>query len=283
MSQLIYFIKEAIRGFVEAKLMTFVSVLTIAISLFFLGCIIEGYAAVRHSLQRLADQVDVVAFVVDSAGTSVDMEELVGQVRGVAGVRSVSIVSKDDAWHRFERDYGPKMLTAVDENPFPSSLEITLKEQFQTVAGSERIKNEISFFPGIEECVSSRQWLSVVERFRRFFMIGSTALILAIALALHYMISNTIKLTIYARRELVRNMRFVGATDFYIAMPFILEGMLQGVVGACLAIVGLVCIKIPFVKVPVIWHSAQIFPVIVLVGVAFGWWGSARAVRKFLD
>jgi cell division transport system permease protein len=97
------------------------------------------------------------------------------------------------------------------------------------------------------------------------------------------MIANTIKLTIYARRELVHNMHFVGATDAYIRAPFILEGMLQGFIGGALAVGGLFIIKIiPASHVPIYWGPWYTFLLLLPVGVLFGCIGSVDAVRKFL-
>jgi cell division transport system permease protein len=96
------------------------------------------------------------------------------------------------------------------------------------------------------------------------------------------MISNTIKLTIYARRELVKNMHLVGATSFFINTPFILEGMVQGGFGACVSVIALAILKLSFAHIPLLWGPDSLMGFILFTGVFFGWIGSLSAVRKFM-
>jgi cell division transport system permease protein len=102
-------------------------------------------------------------------------------------------------------------------------------------------------------------------------------------LVLHIMISNTIKLTIYARRELVRNMELVGATRFFINTPFILEGMVQGILGACVSGISLTLIKVSFSHISLSWGPSFLPGLLLLTGAFFGWIGSLSAVRKFMS
>jgi cell division transport system permease protein len=99
---------------------------------------------------------------------------------------------------------------------------------------------------------------------------------------LYLMISNSIRLTIYARRDLVAHMQVVGATDFFIKMPFILEGILQALVGGILYIMIIGIIRLALMRFPIYWGPASLPLLIIFIGVVFGWFGSARAVRKFL-
>lgn len=280
----VYFIKEALRGFYQAKMMTFVSVMTIGFALFFMGVFAVAYLNIRSWFSTTSNRVEVVAFIKDSAlSDSVGVREILSRIRACSQVANATYVDKKTAWERFKGAYGTAMLSAVDDNPFPASVEISLTPSAQSTAATEELQNQIQEIPGIEDIQVSRQWVKLLQRFKTYFFIATFAIGLVLIFALHFMIANTIKLTIYARRELVHNMHFVGATDFYIKMPFILEGLVQGVIGACIAVAALYSVKLFFMPhVHVYWGGWYLFLLLFPVGALFGCIGSISAVRKFL-
>jgi cell division transport system permease protein len=175
------------------------------------------------------------------------------------------------------------MLQAVDRNPLPASIEISLAARFQTEPEARRLVAEIQSLHGVENVEYSREWLATLERARAYVLGGAVVLGIICILVLYFVVSNTVKLTIYARKDVVTTMRFVGATDAYIATPFVLEGILQGAVGATISAGALWLLQMlagPMLaaKVPVV-----VFPILVAMGVAFGWLGSTSAIRRFLD
>jgi cell division transport system permease protein len=278
-----YFIKEALRGFYEAKLMTFVSIVTIGLTLFFLGAVSVAYLNIRLWLKNASNRVEAVVYVDDAtARDSVSLADLVSRVRAFGQVASATVIDKQDAWNRFKDLYGGRMLEAVDDNPFPVSIDLSLSEKSQTVAAAESLKQALAVLPGVEDIQLSQQWVMLIQRFRNYFLIGTVCVGCVLFLALHFMISNTIKLTIYARKELVRNMQFVGATNAFIKAPFILEGMLQGIIGGVFGVLALCIVKMSLSHVPLFWGPWYLFLVIFPIGALFGCIGSMSAVRKFL-
>jgi cell division transport system permease protein len=278
-----YFIKEALRGFYEAKLMTFVSIVTIGLTLFFLGAVSVAYLNIRLWLKNASNRVEAVVYVDDAtAKDSSSLAELVSRVRAFGQVASATVIDKQEAWNRFKDLYGGRMLEAVDDNPFPVSLDLSLSEKSQTVAAAESLKQALAVLPGVEDIQLSQQWVMLIQRFRNYFLIGTVCVGCVLFLALHFMISNTIKLTIYARKELVRNMQFVGATNAFIKAPFILEGMLQGIIGGVFGVLALCVVKMSLSHVPLFWGPWYLFLVIFPIGALFGCIGSMSAVRKFL-
>ena len=284
MRNAIYFFKEAFRGFYQAKLMTFVSIVTIGFALFLLGCIAVTYLNIRLWLKDAAKRVEVVAFINDSAAMdAANAAQILDRIRDCSQVSGARYVDKKDAWDRFKQAYGSAMLDAVDDNPFPASIEISLNEKSQSLSATTDLKKEIETIKGIDDVLISKQWVRFLQRFRTYFLLASVCVGLLLVVALHFMIANTIKLTIYARKELVRNMHFVGATNTYIKMPFILEGILQGVIGGALAVVILWSVKISIVStIHLSWGPWYSLFIIFLVGALFGCIGSMSAVRKFL-
>lgn len=283
MSRLLYFLRESLRGFFQAKVMAAVSIITIAVSLFIaaLACIVVDnlYALYRQA----SDQVDLVAYLDDHHSTdTAALAALATGVRRMAGVRTAVAVDKKEGWNRFAATYGKKLLEAVDDNPLPAKIEVKLFPARKTAGAVDTIVAAIRKLDGIESVSWSPRWFERLAMLRAYLAGGAAALAVVCLLILQFIVSNTIKLTIYARRELVINMRFVGATDAYIRTPFILEGILQGVLGAGLAVVAVWSLRIAIGHLLLTGGPGWLFPAVILTGVVFGWSGSASAVRKFL-
>lgn len=284
MHTLLYFLREAVRGLVQARLVTVVAILTSGVSLFVAGLSLVAAQNLRWWFHRASDEVRLVAFVADSVSAGASrIEASIAGVRSLPEVESVTLITKDEARRRFTDAYGSVMLAAVETNPLPASLEVQPRPQFRSAGAAERLMAKISLLPGIEGVTYLREWLEGLERLSRWVMIGSIALALGIAAGLYFMIANTIKLTIYARRELVSNMRMVGATDFYIELPFVIEGMIQGLLGAVLAVALLLAAGAALSRTPLVWNVWYVHASLLGAGLVFGWIGSTSAVRKFLD
>ena len=282
MRKLLYFFIEAVRGFYQAKLMTFVSIMTITATLFLICCAFIGLMNIDEVLKRSGEHADIVVYLTDNASLDAFVQaELLDTLKTMPGIKDVLFVSKDSAWSRFERLYGSEMLEAVDENPFTASFDISLHESGQSGEAAEVLQEKISALAGVESVRYSREWLDYIKKMRDRFYIITAVAGLVIFLALHSIISNTIKLTIYARKDLVRNMHYVGATDLFIKMPFLLEGMLQGLIGSLLCICLMFGAKFLLSNLSINWYFSFL-PLIIVIGVFFGWLGSKLAVRKFL-
>ncbi|MBN1982481.1 MAG: ABC transporter permease [Chitinivibrionales bacterium] len=283
MANMAYFVKETFRGFLQAKLMTFVSILTISITLFFLGCMVVVFLNIQHWFKQTTQKSGFVMYL-DEA-TSADTllcRRLAEQVRPLPHVKSITLITKEMALQRFTTLYGNQMLEAVDDNPLPASVELVLDQSFISSQNMEELKRKLKDLRGVESIHYSQEWIAVVKRFKKIFLAVTAIIVPILLLALHFMITNTIKLTIYARKELITNMRFVGATDVFIQIPFILEGILQGAVGGGIAIAVLILLKTILSQFSFFWGGWYVPLCVVLCGVVFGWVGSVRAVRRFL-
>lgn len=283
MGTIFYFIKETFRGFLQAKLMTFVSIVTIAITLFFLGCISVCYINIRLWLEDASKQASVVVYLNDTlVNDTTACKEFVNTIAELPSVDSVFLINKDAAWHRFEQLYGSEMLSAVDENPLPASIEITLNKDYIYGDKADAFSSELEQLRGIEGIYYSQEWLNILRRLNQIFIWGAVLIVPFLLLALHFMIANTVKLTIYARKDLITNMHYVGATELYIKTPFVLEGILQGLIGGLFAVSGLALLKLFLYHFLLYWGDMYLSLIIFSIGVVFGWIGSMSAVRRFL-
>lgn len=284
MGTIIYFIKETFRGFFQASLMTFVSILTIALTLFFLGCLTIGTLNLRLWYDDAENKAGiVVAYLEDKLyDNATKRDDLINKIKGYSEVDTVLLIDKDEAWIRFENNYGSQMLEAIDDNPLPGSLEIRLSKDQRSSESAEALKDKLELLPGIEGLNYQHKWLKSLKKFRNIFYWIAIILIPIFIITLYVMIANTIRLTIYARKDLITNMHFVGATEFYIKTPFVLEGMLQGLIGGLIGVLFLYIVKLSLFRFSLYWGEGYFSPAILLVGVLFGWIGSMSAVRRFL-
>jgi cell division transport system permease protein len=193
----LYFFKEALRGFYQAKLMTFVSVVTIGFALFFMGAFAVAYLNIKIWLKEASNRVEVVAFIKDAAASDSSVTaDIVSRVKACSAVARATFIDKKEAWKRFQDAYGARMLDAVDDNPLPASIEISLAQHAQSIDATSELQKELEEIPGIEEVQVSQQWLRLLQRFKTYFFMVSIGLGLVLIFALHFMIANTIKLTI---------------------------------------------------------------------------------------
>jgi cell division transport system permease protein len=263
--------------------MTFVSIVTVGMTLFFLGVALIAFMNLHRWLGEASEQAGVILYLRDSvASDSAARGRLETRIASFPQTSSVTFVGKDEARRRFERMYGLEMLDAAEENPLPASFELTLDDRHRTPEALGALKRELGELAGVEDVRYAEEWQVFLERARVYFAVAAALLAPVFVLALHFMIANTIKLTIYARRELVTNMHFVGATDLYIKTPFILEGMVQGMVGGGIAVMALATLRALTGRVSLYWGPWYFFLLVFMVGVLFGWMGSRSAVRKFL-
>ena len=155
MNTLIYFIKETFRGFFQAKVMTFVSIVTIAITLFSLGGITVVFMNIRLWLNEASKKPGINAYLNDKVyDDSLSCEKKMQKIVAFEEVESVVLIGKDDAWNDFKRDYGEDMLEAVDENPLPASFQITLKGDF--LAAKTKLCHALDWIKSVENTENTR-------------------------------------------------------------------------------------------------------------------------------
>ncbi len=264
--------------------MTFVSIVTIGASLFFMSLVGLGIYNINILLKQTEKQSDIAVYLTDECSEDDEKRAAaVAKINSFPQVKRIAYVSKDSAMERFSKVYGSEMLEAVSGNPLPASIEIFIIDKYRSNSSVHDLQNKLQEIKGVESVRYSREWIDLVERFRVYFYTGAAILSFVMLLVLHIMISNTIKLTIYARRELVRNMELVGATRFFINTPFILEGMVQGILGACVGGIALSVIKVSLSHISLSWGPSFLIGLLLLTGAFFGWIGSLSAVRKFMS
>jgi cell division transport system permease protein len=153
-------------------------------------------------------------------------------------VHSVSYISPEQALEEFSAMLGDNkvLVSGLETNPLPASLRITLREENRNLEGVKAVLPMIGDDPLVQEIQYGKEWLGRLDRILNLLRLGSIVLGLVLSLAAVFIISNTIKITVMARKDELEIMRMVGATEGFIRLPFLVEGIIQGFAGAAISL-----------------------------------------------
>ena len=230
-----YFIKETYKSIRRNGFMSFASISTVAVSLLVLGMFLMIFLNTNNLAQYLENQVQISVYMQDSA-TDKELASVKDKLTKMPGVVKVTQVNKQQALERFKKRLGDQeqLLNSLGkENPFPNSFEVQ-------VDNPDRIKvltPQIGQLPKVETAKFGQEVVEHLFQLTKILRLGGIVLVVFLALATLFIISNTIRLTVFARRKEVIIMKYVGATDWFIRWPFLLEGMTLGFFGAVVAFV----------------------------------------------
>ncbi|HIU64293.1 MAG TPA: ABC transporter permease [Candidatus Avacidaminococcus intestinavium] len=286
-----YFIKETFKSIKRNQLMSLASVSTVALSLLVLGFFMVMVFNTNHIAKYLETQVQISVYMADD----ISEEELSSTkeiLKTMPGVTEIKAITKEEALERFKERLGSQstLLDSIgEENPFPYSFELH-------VDAPERISQlapRIDELEGVETAKFGQEVVENLFKLTKILRWGGALLVCLLAMATLFIIVNTIRITVFARRREVNIMKYVGATDWFIRWPFLLEGMFLGFVGALVAaiiinqiygaILNNVHAALAFFPLLPTWPLLLYVSLSLLViGTAIGAAGSFISLRKFL-
>jgi cell division transport system permease protein len=282
-----YTLKESFSGFTRTKLSTTVSIVTICISLLLLGVFAVITINTSRVLDALRSQVEMEVFLQEPLSRA-EVENLIATVSRMPGVSDVEHVSKEEAARVFKEQFGEDIQSVLDFNPLPQSLKISLQESYRTASRAEEVYQRLSSTKGVESVIYRKALLEFLDQKTTLAHNITLGLGVLISLSAIFLVSNTIRLAIYAKRRLLRTMELVGATAGFIRTPFLLEGILQGLVGGVFA-AGMLyalfeyAIKFFLMEIAQFVHMPPTFYVAVVgSGIALGLIGSIISVSRFI-
>ncbi len=227
----------------RAPLPSLVSVLTIALALFIGASFVLGLFAARALLTSWGAQASVTLYL-DKETTDAQAHALLQKIVAQAPDLEVAYVDRELALRRLRTELGDLSgaLDGLSQNPLPPSLEVVPRTALPP-SGVRLLAAQLGQLPGVAEVDYGREWLDKLEALARGLRVfGAGALFTVLGAAL-LVVANTIRLAVYARRDEIEIMKLVGATDGYVRAPFLLEGALQGLIGAALALGAVVAVQ----------------------------------------
>ena len=289
-----YLIGEGVRNLFKNKKSTMSSLMIMCATMLVFGLFFVIGENINAFVENVAEAQEIRVNLKINA-TESEIEEVGNEILAIDGVRNAEFVSKDDAIKYMEDLLGSDAVEEYKErNIFPVAYNVTLTD----LSLNDEVKNEIKQIPQVDDIVSSNQLIAQILRLAKgvkYITAGILALLIIISVSI---ISNTIKLTVHARRKEISIMKYVGATNSFIRWPFLVEGIIIGVIAGLLSvgIVGLVYIGIAnqlsatdFLET-VHWKLLDfkdMFNLILMVylglGIGIGALGSGISMRKYLE
>jgi cell division transport system permease protein len=296
-----YFARESWQNFRRNWVMSLGAVITIYLSLLLVGIFLVTGVVVNTIVESVEDKVTIQMFLKDGAATE-DVNALQKQLLADPLVATVDYTTKKEALEKFKKDMAssPDIIAQIEGNPLPASLDLALNDPRDVKEMADKILTNELFIAvadrpddPAESLKYGQQIVDKLFAFTRVVRIIEIVFVAMLGVVSLIFINNTIRLAIYARRKEIGIMRLVGASNWFIRTPFMLEGVMQALIGASLAILSLVGLQaailprlaeaVPFLAVTLSSTAmTQISVSLVLAGVFIGLLGSTLAMRRYL-
>ncbi|MBO5564452.1 MAG: permease-like cell division protein FtsX [Lachnospiraceae bacterium] len=293
-SSLFYALGQGIKNLLRNRVFALASIATITTCLFVFGLFFSVLVNFRHIVQTVEEGVSITVFFEPGTDEETMLQRKV-EIEERPEVNKVEYISAEQAWETFKVDYLGEYAEGFTENPLEDSanLEIYLSD----VSKQAEL---VSFIEAMEETrevnysTVTADTLTGANRIIAYVSVGFIALLFAVSV---FLISNTISTGIAVRKEEINIMKYVGATDFFVRAPFVIEGLLIGVIGSVIPIVIIYFIynkvleyvmsRFPTLSsiitfLPVTTVFQQLVPLLLILGVGIGFIGSFISVRKHL-
>lgn len=227
-------IREALTASRRAPLLSALGIVTIAFSLFAFGLFGLVAINIRRALEQVEERVEVRAFVNDNT----EIESVAAAMKDVGEfpeVARVDYVSKEQALERARREMG-EFADVFEAGVLPASIEVHLRPGMRSPAIVKSVADRIRTYGFIDDVRYGEEWVEKLYRLRNIATVAGIALGVAFAAVAVIIIGATIRMTVLARAKEISIMRLVGATDMFIRLPFLIDGLVKGVLGGLLAL-----------------------------------------------
>ena len=227
--------REALTASRRAPLLSALGVVTIAFSLFAFGLFGLVAINIRKALDQVEERVEVRAFVSDST----DIESVAAAMKDIGEfpeVLRVDYVSKEKALERARKEMG-EFADVFEAGVLPASIEVHLRPGMRSPTTVKSVADRMKTYSFIDDVRYGEEWVAKLYRLRNIATVAGIALGVAFAAVAIIIIGATIRMTVLARAKEISIMRLVGATDMFIRLPFLIDGLVKGVLGGLLALV----------------------------------------------
>jgi cell division transport system permease protein len=280
-----YAVREALAATRRTPLLALLSVVAISLSLFVVGLFALTAFNIRRAIEGIEDRVEVVAYLRDEA-TPEQLASLQRDIARLPEASSIHYVSRDEAIATAIQELPEFKQTFADleGNPLPASVEVRVRPGYRDSASVERVAQRLSSYPSVEEVRFGRDWVGKIVSLRRIAGGASAIIGGAFAAVAAIIIATAVRISVFARREEIQIMRLVGATDGFIQRPFLVEGLMTGLIGGILAVLltWAACQVVDVYLMRLAWLPPEWAIGGVAVGAVYGFLSSAVAVRRHL-
>jgi cell division transport system permease protein len=287
------FFKRAIDDILKNRFLNIVTIITISLSILIFSAFILFFVNTSELINSWKKGLRIMAYLIPGTNKS-DLADLKLAIQSLDNVQKLRFIPKKEALEQLKAQmkYQSSLFENLNENPLPDSFEIRMTASNDSWQKIESLAVQIESLPEIEEVEYGQQWLGRFANLITLFRLAGYALGALFFMAAIFIVANTIRLVIYSRREEVEIMRLVGATDDFIRLPFYIEGLIQGALGAIIG-QGLLFISFIFISsnieqgfFPDVFRLKFLSPLIlgeILLGsMLVGWLGCYISLKQFL-
>ncbi|HHU85947.1 MAG: permease-like cell division protein FtsX [Pelotomaculaceae bacterium] len=288
----IYYFREAFHSILRNSWLSVASIGVVAVSLLILGSSLLLVLNANNIADNLESSVEISVFLKDET-TPEEVEELEDTLGALPGVAELKFVSKQEALEEMQDNFGEQrdVLAGLEEkNPLPD----TFRVKTQTVEQVVPLAREMAAYPQVDQVRYGQGVVEKLLELSRWVRTAGLVTMVLLAIAAIFLIATTIRLSVFARRKEIGIMKFLGATNWFVRFPFLLEGMFLGLAGALLAVgavyygylslIRSIQISLPFMQL--VTDRSLLMPMLeglLVLGLAFGAVGSLISLRKFLN
>lgn len=282
-----YFFRESFTSLIRNRWMSLASIGAVASALIILGSFLLLSVNFDYILKDVESQVEITAYLEDSVDEA-DITKLNNGIAAIEGVKEIKFISKEEAIEEFKEQVGRELLEGI-ENPLPNSFRIKVNDPHEVAAIAEKIQR----FAGIDEVKYGKGIVEKLFNIIHWVRIIGMVIMAVFAAVSIFIISNTIRLTVFARRREINIMKYIGATDWFVRWPFLIEGMVLGLIGSSLAI-GILAVAYNYLYIAVKINIPMIalLPIeqfydyalgFLGIGMLIGAFGSSFSIKRFLN
>ena len=288
MDKFSFLIAEGFKNIFRHKLTSFATIFSVFLTLSIVGCLILGNQNTNKIIEYLRAKYKIEVFFKEGF-TDDELKNAINQIGSIKGVRSTTLISKKDAEKIFKSQFGEDIFDLVGFNPLPASCVVNVEKD-----GIEKLEiipiiKRLEMLPVVDEIKYQSGLISRIESYyERFSQIAILCFILSLAISI-FVISNTIRLTIFSRKNLIKSFQLIGATRSFVRFPFIIEGLFHGFFGSMLSSIALYfiidysnTIIDDIISFKINFDPYMLSATLIFIGIMISTIGSIRATSKYI-
>lgn len=288
MDKIIFLFSEGLKNLWRHKLTAFTAIFSTFLTLVVAGSLIIASENTNKVIEYLRDKYKIEVFFKNDVSDK-RLGEIIKEFKLIRGVRSITIITKGDAEKIFKSQFGEDILEMLGYNPLPASCVLNVVKKQANKFNVRPIIDQLRKFPEVDEVSYQGRLITRIESYYEKFVKLMTGLLILVLVVSVFIISNTVRLTIYAKKELIKSLQLIGATNVFVKAPFIIEGVFHGLIGAVLASLLLISglnfgskIIYSVAEIELEYNTLFLVSLLGLIGILISFIGSSRAISRFL-
>ena len=283
-----FLFSEGLKNLWRHKLTAFSAIFSTFLTLSVTGSLIIATENTNKVIEYLRDKYKIEVFFKQNISDD-RVVALAKEFNSIRGIRSTTVITKSDAEKIFKSQFGENILDMVGYNPLPASCVLNIVKNQPDAVKIRPIIDRLRTYPEVDEVNYQGRLINRIESYYQKFVKGMTGLLIFVLLISVLIISNTVRLTIFAKEELIKALQLIGATRAFVKAPFVIEGVFHGLIGALLASILLIGglslgedILQSVTGLKLQYDTLFLISVLCGTGILISLVGSSRAISKYL-